>query len=138
VVDACFTGEARDLGRAIAEKLHASAPKTVLLFAGESTVTLGSHADRGGRNQEIALAALEYIRGDELILPFASDGRDNTKYAGAIADETTSVHAREKNVSTKEYLAAHRSYDFFTTVGNAIVTGYTGSNVSDLIVAIKK
>lgn len=137
VVDAHFTGEARKLGRAIIEKLHSSASRTALLYAGESTVTLGTHAGAGGRNQEMALAALMDVRDDELLLPFASDGHDNTEHAGAIADGTTRAHADEKGVSAEEYLNAHRSYDFFATAGDALITGYTGSNVSDLIIALK-
>ncbi|MDO8566940.1 MAG: MOFRL family protein, partial [bacterium] len=138
VADNHFTGEARDVGRAIVEKLHAVSAKTALLYAGESTVTLSAHSGLGGRNQEMALAALEYLNPDELIMPFASDGRDNTDHAGAIADDTTRAHAREKNLSAEECLHAHRSYDFFQSSGDALQTGYTGSNVSDLIVALKK
>ncbi len=138
IINDCLTGEARDLGRAIVKKLHASTPKTALLYAGESTVTLGARSGAGGRNQEMALAALEDIRDDELILPFASDGHDNTDHAGAIADGTTRAHAREQNLSIEEHLDAHRAYDFFTATGDALITGYTGSNVSDLIIALKK
>ncbi len=133
-----FTGEARDVGRAIAEKLHASTAKTALLYAGESIVTLDANAGKGGRNQEMALSVLDDIRDDELMLPFASDGRDNTDHAGAIADGATRARAREKNLSAEEHLRAHRSYDFFQSSGDALLTGYTGSNVSDLIVALKK
>lgn len=138
VVDSHFTGEAREVGLAIAEKLHTSPSKTALLYAGESTVTISSGAGNGGRNQEMALAVLECLNADELILPFASDGRDNTDHAGAIADETTRAHVREKNLSTEEYLGVHRSYDFFKSSGDALITGYTGSNVSDLVIALKK
>ena len=138
IVNEHFTGEARDIGRTVAEKLHSSAPKTAFLYAGESTVTLDEHAGSGGRNQEMAIAALECLNTDELIMPFASDGRDNTDHAGAIADETTRAHARDKNLSTKEYLDVHRSYDFFKSSGDALITGYTGSNVSDLMIALKK
>lgn len=138
IVDDRFTGEARDVGRDVAEKLRASPSKTVLLYAGESTVTLGAGAGAGGRNQEMALSALGNIRDDELILPFSSDGRDNTDHAGAISDETTRAHARIHRLSVDEHLNSHRSYDFFTTTGDAVVTGYTGSNVSDLIIALKK
>jgi glycerate-2-kinase len=137
IVDTHFTGEARDTAHAVAENLHESLSKTVLLYAGESTVTLAESTGKGGRNQEMALAALVDIRSDELILPFASDGHDNTEHAGAISDEMSRVHAVEKNLSIEGYLDAHRSYDFFTATGDALVTGYTGSNVSDLIVAIK-
>ena len=151
-VDDHFTGEARELGRAIAEKLHATQAKTALLYAGESTVTFGDYTDaggpsprrsglrprEGGRNQELSLSALEYLNTDELILPFASDGRDNTDHAGAIADITTRAHAHEKNLSAEEHLRAHSSYEFFKSSGDALITGYTGSNVSDLMIALKK
>lgn len=138
IADDRFTGEARDLGRDIVKKLHFSPERTALLYAGESTVNLGETFGNGGRNQEMALAALEYLNPDELILPFASDGHDNSDHAGAIADATTRSHAREHALSIPKYLEAHRSYDFFKATGDALVTGYTGSNVSDLIVALKK
>jgi len=138
IVDDRFTGEASVLGRAIVEKLHGSEAKTALLYAGESTVTLGTHRGEGGRSQEMALAALEDIRDNEIMIPFASDGRDNTDHAGAIADGVTRAHAHAKNVSAGGYLHDHRSYDFFRVTDDALVTGYTGSNVSDLIVALKK
>ncbi|MDP2652227.1 MAG: DUF4147 domain-containing protein [bacterium] len=137
IVDEHFTGEARDIGRTVIEKLHTAKPKTVFLYAGESTVTLGGSSGVGGRNQEMVLAALEGILPDEIILPFASDGHDNTDFAGAIGDELSHTHALAKNLSVSEYLNAHHSYDFFSTTGDALRTGYTGSNVSDLIIALK-
>ena len=137
IVNDRFTGEARDIGRDVVEKLHEAPEKTALLYAGESTVTLGMHPGIGGRNQEMALGALENIRAGELILPFASDGHDNTDYAGAIGDSVTRAHARALNLPIKEYLDSHRAYDFFTATGDALHTGYTGSNVSDLIIAMK-
>lgn len=138
IVNDRFTGEARSVGHAVAEKLHDSPANTALLYAGESTVTVSGTSGAGGRNQELALSALQYLNPDELILPFSSDGIDNTKHAGAIADHSTRAHARTHHISADEYLNAHRSYDFFTTTGDAIITGYTGSNVSDLIIALKR
>ena len=137
IVDERFTGEARDLGRVLVRKLHDARAKTALLYAGESTVTLGASSGAGGRNQEMALAALQDIRGDELLLPFASDGHDNTDHAGALGDEATRAHARAQKLSIEEYLDSHCAYDFFSATGDALMTGYTGSNVSDLIIAIK-
>jgi glycerate-2-kinase len=137
VVDTHFTGEARDIGRAVVERLHESAPKTALLYAGESTVTLNTTMGNGGRDQEMALATLDRIKDDELILPFASDGHDFTEHAGAIGDALTRTHAAEKNISIAEHLDAHRSHNFFEATNDALVTGYTGSNVSDLIIALK-
>lgn len=137
ILDDHFSGEARDIGHTIIEKLHGVPAKTVLLFAGESTVTLGRVHGAGGRNQEMALATLDALATGELILPFASDGHDNTDHAGAIGDEVTRAHARALNLSSEEYQGSHRSYDFFKATGDALVTGYTGCNVSDLIIALK-
>lgn len=138
IADDRFDGEAHETGRHIAERLHNAPANTALLYAGESTVTLLAHHGTGGRNQEMTLAALEDIHDDELIMPFASDGHDNTDYAGAISDAVTREHAQAQNISSAEYLDEHRAYDFFTTTGDALITGYTGSNVSDLIIALKK
>lgn len=138
VVNDRFTGEARLVGHSIVEKLHDAPTHSAFLYAGESTVTITHDAGAGGRNQEMALAALPHIRTGELLLPFASDGHDNSDHAGAIADTETRAHSQEKNLSVSDFLDAHRSYDFFTTTADALTTGYTGSNVSDLIVALKK
>ncbi len=138
VADTHFTGEARTVGRSLAEKLHTTAAGTVLLYAGESTVTLtGAHGE-GGRNQELALAALAEVADGELVLSFASDGHDNTDHAGAVADATTHTHASALDLAADEYLNGHRSYDFFDATGDALITGYTGTNVSDFIIAMKK
>ncbi|MBU6323301.1 DUF4147 domain-containing protein [Patescibacteria group bacterium] len=132
-----IAGEARDVGERIAEALHAAEAKTALLYAGESTVKIAGAAGKGGRNQELALGALANVREDELVLPFASDGRDNTDHAGAIADVATLAHAKERNLSIADSLSAHESYTFFSETGDFLETGYTGSNVSDLIIALK-
>jgi glycerate-2-kinase len=141
IVDEQFKGEAREFGKSVVEKLHEATPKTAFLYAGESTVTfreVQSRESAGGRNQEMALSALQYIQNGEIVLPFASDGHDNTDHAGAIGDTISLTHAQEKNLSVSEYLDEHNSYNFFSTAGDALMTGYTGSNVSDLIIAIKK
>jgi len=138
IADDRYAGEARDLGCSIVEQLHTAPAKTALLYAGESTVTIQGTHGAGGRNQEMALGALEGIRTDELILSFASDGHDNSDHAGAIADEATRAHMLSHALSPGDYLDSHRSYDFFAVTGDALITGYTGSNVSDLIIALKK
>jgi len=137
VVDEHFADAARDIGRSVAAKLHDAPSRSAFLYAGESTVTLGEEHGKGGRNQEMALATLDDVRVDEIILPFASDGHDNSDHAGAIADQVTREHAEQRNLSISEHLSAHTSYDFFTTTGDFLNTGHTGSNVSDLIIAIK-
>ncbi|HFC11190.1 MAG TPA: DUF4147 domain-containing protein [Candidatus Kaiserbacteria bacterium] len=132
-----FSGEAREVASQVLDELDNAEKGTVLLYGGESTVTLTPKAGKGGRSQEMALSALARIRDDELLMPFSSDGHDNTENAGALCDNITKAHASEHELMISEYLDAHRSYDFFTKLGDALITGYTGANVSDLIIALK-
>ncbi|OYV26725.1 MAG: hypothetical protein B7W98_02970, partial [Parcubacteria group bacterium 20-58-5] len=130
-------GEARAVAGEICAALRAAPPSSALLYGGETTVSLGAHAGRGGRNQELALASLARLTDDELVLAFASDGKYATPHAGALADAETRAHARAKNVDADAALSAHASYDFFAATGDALQTGLLESNVSDLVIALK-
>ena len=88
ILDASMSGEASVAGRKIADNLHQVGPKNILLYGGETTVTVKKKG-KGGRNMELALSALRFLKDDELILALASDGRDNTDFAGAICDKIT-------------------------------------------------
>lgn len=129
-----IVGEARDVGRMMA----ASPVKSeAVIAAGETTVTiLGRGA--GGRNQELALGALDYLDYDALVASAASDGVDNGPAAGAIADKITKDKARALGISPKKYLAKNDSFAFFKKTGDGISTGITGTNVSDLMIALRK
>lgn len=129
-------GEARAVGRAIAEQLAAAAPHTLLLGGGETTVAVKG-GGRGGRNQELVLGALSSLAPDELVVSIASDGRDNGDVAGAIGDRVTLEAARRKGLDPAAHLARNNSFDFFAGAGGHIVTGRTGANVSDLMIAYK-
>jgi glycerate-2-kinase len=87
---------------------------------------------------EVALGALGEIGGNELVLSFDSDGHDNTDFAGALCDKMTSEKAAKLGLEPEEFLKDNDSYEFFRKVGDYILTGDTGSNVSDLIIAIKE
>lgn len=137
VVSDRMQGEARVVAQDVVRALHDVPAKSALLYGGETTVTLGPNPGKGGRNQELALAALGDIREGELVLPFSSDGKDATEHAGAIADETTAAHAKERGADAVAALARHASFDFFEKTGDALLTGLLESNVSDLVVAIK-
>lgn len=137
LVSDSFTGEAASMGAAIAHTLHGTPPKTALLYGGETTVRALRGSGKGGRNMELALAALPELAPGELVLALASDGRDNSDFAGAVCDTMTGEKAKEGNHDPRTFLAAHDSYHFFRVTGDAIITGDTGANVSDLIVALK-
>ncbi|OGZ95977.1 MAG: hypothetical protein A2847_00375 [Candidatus Sungbacteria bacterium RIFCSPHIGHO2_01_FULL_50_25] len=135
--NAKLEGEARKVAHDIIDALRPQPAKTAHLYAGETTVTLSPDHGRGGRNLECALAALSYIGENELMISLASDGHDNGEYAGAIADTHTRQKADELGINREIYLQKNNEYPFFEKVGHAIDTGDTGSNVSDLILALK-
>ena len=137
VRDAKLAGEARDIGKRIAEELGRSAPKTALLYGGETTVTVRG-SGKGGRNQEVVLAALAAMPKDGVLIAAASDGRDNSDFGGALCDILTTGRVGTLNISPEEHLAKSASYDFWNAVGDYLLMGDTGSNVSDLIIALRE
>jgi len=134
--DTELVGEAREVGCMISKELHVAKPRTVLLYGGETTVTIDGPG-KGGRNEELSLGALSELADDELVLSIASDGRDNTEFAGGIADVITKKRAQEKNLDPKDYLYTNDSFTFFHTLEQGVETGYTGANVADLVIALK-
>ncbi len=137
VVTNTLRGEAKEIGKKIVEMVTIAPPHTVYFLGGEPTVTV-SHEGKGGRELELVLSAVSHIKDDAIIVGFASDGRDNCDFAGAICDIMTAQNAKEKKIDPDQYLRENASYKFFETVGDFIMTGETGENVSDLIFAIKK
>lgn len=130
-----FSGNASEMGKELA--LRQIEPKTCLLFGGETTVIVPQNHGIGGRNQEMALSGLLYIRENSILVCAASDGFDNTDHAGAIVDGKLLMKAREVNLSPEEFLMHGDSYNFFKLLGDgAISTGRLGSNVSDLVILI--
>jgi glycerate 2-kinase len=134
-------GEAREiagfyaaLAREIEETDAPVARPACLIAGGETTVTVRG-TGKGGRNQEMALAAAIKIAGLEhtLIACCATDGSDGpTEAAGAWVDGSTVRRAIEQDCSPRDYLADNDSNTFFQRVGGLIVTGPTNTNVNDL------
>lgn len=134
--DTDIRGEAREVGKLMADELHAARPRTVLLYGGETTVTIEGPG-KGGRNEELSLGALAHLTEHELVLSVASDGRDNTEYAGGIADAETKRLASNESLDPANFLYTNDSFTFFHTLKQGVNTGYTGANVADLMVAMK-
>ncbi|MBI2113098.1 MAG: DUF4147 domain-containing protein [Candidatus Wildermuthbacteria bacterium] len=132
-----LTGEARDKGREIAQAISKAPPRTAYLYGGETTVTM-KNGGKGGRNQELALASLELMQTETLLASLNSDGWDNTDHAGALCDILTKENAERLKLDPAAFLQKHASYDFFDCVEDYILTRHTGSNVSDLILAMKE
>jgi hydroxypyruvate reductase/glycerate 2-kinase len=138
IATATLCGEAREVGLATVRELHKAAARSMILYGGETTVTVVNPKGVGGRNQEVVLGALADIKNGELVMSVASDGRDNTGYGGAFCDIMTKQTAEKKNLDPTLFLKENRSYDFFLAEGDYLLMGDTGSNVSDLIIAIKE
>ncbi len=136
-----LVGESREVAgvlAALAREVRASgnpAPPPVCLVAGgETTVTLRGRG-KGGRNQELALAAAIGIAGlrDLVILSAGTDGTDGpTDAAGAAVDGDTVARAREAGFDAREQLDANDAYPLFAALGDLVVTGPTQTNVADL------
>lgn len=133
-----IAGPASSAGRSLGRTSIRLSEGSALVGFGETTVRVEG-TGRGGRNQELALAAALEIAGTSaLVGSIGSDGLDGpTKNAGAIVDGTTIARASVLGLDAAAHLAAHDSATFLEAVGDVVVTGPTGTNVGDLVVAIK-
>jgi glycerate 2-kinase len=133
VLTPAFTGEARVLGPEIVLQ---NKPGQCLLGSGESTVKIIG-IGKGGRNQEMALAALPKLTENQVLLCLASDGHDNNEAAGAVVDESVLIKAETLMLESKTYLDNNDSFSFFEATGDLIFTGLTEANISDFFVCVK-
>jgi len=134
-------GEAREVGRVMAglakglicDEGPIKRP-ACLVAGGETTVTLRGDG-KGGRNQEMALAAAIALEGwsDTLIVCLGTDGTDGpTDAAGAFADGTTISQAKALGLDAVTFLDRNDAYNFFAPLNDLIMTGPTNTNVNDL------
>jgi hydroxypyruvate reductase len=137
--------EAREAGRLIASAARqinqgqcSFKGPCALIFGGETVVHLRGKG-KGGRNQELALAAAEGIAGlgDTVIFSFGSDGTDGpTDAAGGIVDGSTLARLKEKGLKFGEILDNNDAYNGLAAVEGLIKTGPTGTNVNDIAVIL--
>jgi hydroxypyruvate reductase len=129
-----LVGEAR---HAAATAIQAArTPGEVVVFAGETTVTVRGDG-RGGRNQEAALAAAIEINGSGYtFLAGGTDGIDGpTTAAGAVVDGTTIDRGRRLGFDPDDSLNRNDAHAFLEATGDLLVTGPTGTNVADVWLA---
>ncbi len=106
-----------------------------LVAGGECTVTLRG-AGRGGRAQEFVLAAVAELQ-DGLVAAMGSDGVDGSSdAAGALADASVCQQCAG-DFTPARYLDHNDSHSFFVQTGTQLVTGRTGTNVSDLYLYLR-
>jgi glycerate-2-kinase len=132
-----LTGEAKDVGRYLIEKICKTNDKSVYISGGETTVTIKGYG-KGGRNQEMILGSIKILNGRDIVFSsFATDGIDGESEAsGAIADGFSFMRAYERNLDIDRYLEDNNSYEFFNKLGDLFITGPTGTNVMDIQIII--
>ncbi len=130
---------------------HITRAGAVCLISGGEVACPVRGVGVGGRNSETALrCAIELdvhqrasgggaVPSEMVALCAGTDGIDgNSLAAGAIADGTTLARARAKHLDAQHFLESSDAYTFFDALGDAVVTGPTGTNVRDLRIMLAK
>ncbi len=142
-----LVGDAARMGQLIARRILAEAPELArpacFIGGGETTVTIHGAGGRGGRCQELALAAARELDGVDglaiTLLAAGTDGRDGpTDAAGAIVDTRTWRAILDAGRDPLRDLENHDSGSALDTVGALIRTGATGTNVNDVLFVLAR
>lgn len=133
--------EAREAGRFMASILrsHAGDGRRLAFVAGGETVVRVVGSGRGGRNQELALAACEGIAGlsNAVLISVGSDGTDGpTDAAGGCVDGDSLHELAGCGIDARAALGNNDSHTALAAIGGLVVTGPTGTNVNDVAVGL--
>ncbi len=133
--------QAKEAGSFLASvlKTHAADGKNLAFLAGGETVVQLTGKGKGGRNQELALAAAAGIEGSANMAVFSvgSDGTDGpTDAAGGYADGDTAAELRMNGLEVYKVLQDNDAYNALKPIGGLVFTGPTGTNVNDVAVAL--
>jgi hydroxypyruvate reductase len=136
-----LTCQAKEAGSFLASILkthYGSGKKLAFLAGGETVVQLTGHG-KGGRNQELALAAASGISGlkGTAVFSVGSDGTDGpTDAAGGYSDSETLEELKKEGLNLFDVLKDNDAYHALKKTGGLIMTGPTGTNVNDVAVAL--
>jgi hydroxypyruvate reductase len=135
-------GEARETAFDLATFLRQTSrtgnpvPCPACIVAGGETTVKVKGKGRGGRNTELALAAVSELADfpKVMLVSLATDGEDgSTDAAGAVVTGDTFQRAACLGLHGEEYLEMNDSYSFFAALDDLLKPGLTGTNVNDLI-----
>ncbi|MGA2990766.1 MAG: DUF4147 domain-containing protein [Candidatus Korobacteraceae bacterium] len=139
-------GESREVGTVlsgIAKEIQRFgrpfSPPCVLVSAGETTVAIKGPAGEGGPNQETVLGFAKNVAGcpQIVIASIDSEGTDGpTDIAGGIADGETAARLKAKGFDLFDVLNRHDTSPALRALGDAVITGATGTNVVNLRVLV--
>ena len=133
--------QAKEAGSFLASivKTHARPEHPMAFIAGGETVVQLTGKGRGGRNQELALAAAEGIAGmdNAAVFSVGSDGTDGpTDAAGGYVDGSTRAALLAAGLTVHGVLAENDAYHALQKTDGLIITGPTGTNVNDVALAL--
>lgn len=141
LLTATLEGEARHVGTVLASIVREISVSgnpvqkpAGIVAGGETTVTVTGKGS-GGRNQEIALSTATRLNAltGVVVASLTTDGVDGpTDAAGALVDGKTLARAGEMGLAPEKFLVENDSYNFFSKLGDLIMTGPTGTNVNDI------
>jgi len=143
ILTASLRCQAREAGSFLASiaQYYNSSEKSLAFIAGGETVVQLKGKGKGGRNQELALAAAEHISNlyNVAVFSVGSDGTDGpTDAAGGYVDTETKKILSQKGIDIFETLENNDAYHALQASGGLIITGPTGTNVNDLAVLLIK
>lgn len=141
VLTASLNCTARDAGKVLASiaQYHAQTQVPLAFIMGGETVVRITGNGKGGRNQELALAAAPDIAGlpNVAIFSVGSDGTDGpTDAAGGYVDSQTAGKLEREGIKIEKVLMDNDAYHALERVNGLIMTGPTGTNVNDLSVLL--
>jgi len=139
LVDKFLDGNAEEVATMCVQTIQKKSD-ILFIWGGETTVILPENAGKGGRNQHLALSAAIEMQGLEnvCLLAAGTDGSDGmTTATGAVVDNQTVVKGVSKGLDAVDYLKRADSNSYFQKTDELIITGATGTNVMDLVFAIK-
>lgn len=132
--------------RALWERAGREQKQVCLISGGEFSCPVAG-TGVGGRNLETVLRCAigfderqhveDFASIHQVALSGGTDGIDgNSTAAGAIADESTIGRGLARGFHAESFLENSDSFTFFNALGDAIVTGPTGTNVRDLRILV--
>jgi len=146
ILTTCLEAESREagslfasIGKEIQRHQRPIRPPCAVVAGGETTVVIRGKSGCGGPNQEFIIgAALKFDESDRIVIAaIDSDGTDGpTSIAGGIVDPSTVARARNQGCDIFAHLVHHDTSPALQKLGDAIITGHTGTNVNDLKVML--
>lgn len=133
-----ISGSTKEVAQMLVSKVRAFywiKGRPFFFIGGGETSTVVKHQARGGRNLELCLRFISKMNRNEVFTfgSFGTDGMDGSSGAmGAIVDQESLKLLGKKNIS--QQLKRSESLEPLTRTKDVLITGPTGTNVSDIFV----